>query len=708
MTIHRGIWTMQRRELLKGTMAGLGAGFLKGASPEIAQARTTEPQPAKTPVAPSTLSIREFLSREAQRMTKAALADYTDAATFHRLLPGRRRQYLEMMGVWDLPAYAERTPLNTKVTGVINRPRYRIEKLYYESLPRLYVDANLYVPTGLTGKAPAILYTCGHEENQKVVYQTHARRFAELGFVCLLIETLQRGEVKGEHHPESRAGWFHCYSRGYTPGGIEMLNGIRGIDLLVGRPEVDPQRIGVTGLSGGGAYSWWIPAADERVKASATHCGTSTIASHIYDRTVDRNCDCMWWINTYGWDHADVGALVAPRAQLIGASRRDQYFHVTGAREVHRQLKGLYTMLGVPENLGYVEPVGQHGYDELARTTIFSWFMKHLQGKDIPPSQVGDIDEIPAHQESEDTLRVYVDGPPPDNRVPTIQDDFITLPEPPRLASAGQVAEHRQQVIAQLREKTFGAFPKNPPPLDVQVEYEWRFYEDGAGYRFAYTSEEGVRLHGFLLNLALNTPTPAPAVLMLRSPETFTGEGNGPDQSFLRTLHAPCAKLMVETRGTGDTAWAEGLNLHLRRASAWMGRTIASMRVYDTLRALEAVRQLPYVDGKRVALAGSGEMAVVALYAALLDGHVDSVILDAPPPTQNAPSQPDGRGPALEMLNCLRITDLPQVAGLLYPKELVFIGEVPISFGWTVELYDRLGAPGKLLRLRDLNGWRLA
>jgi cephalosporin-C deacetylase-like acetyl esterase len=659
------------------------------------------------PEASSTLSIREYLSREARKMTNSALADYTDAATFHRLLPERRRQFMEMMGVWDLPPYAERTPLNTKVTGVINRPRFRIEKLYYESLPKLYVDANLYVPTGLTGRAPAILYTCGHEENQKFLYQTHARKFAELGFVCLLIETILRGEVKGRHQGEQREGCFHWYSRGYTAGGIEMLNGIRGIDLLVGRPEVDPQRIGTTGMSGGGAYSWYIPAADERVKVSASHCGTTTIASHICDRSVDRACDCMWWINTYGWDLADVGALVAPRAQLIGSTRLDQYFNVIDARVVHRQVQGLYTMLGAAENLGYIEPVGEHGYDELARTTIFSWFVKRLQGKDVPPDQVGDVDEVPAHQESAATLRVYVDGPPPDNRVPTIQDDFIALPEPPRLASNGQVTDLRQQVIAQLREKTFGAFPKNPPPLDVKVEYEYRFYEDGEGYRFAYTSEEGMRLHGFLLNLALATPTPAPAVLLLRSPETFTGEGNGPDQSFLRSLRAPCAKLMVETRGTGDTAWAEGLNLHLRRASAWTGRTIASMRVYDTLRALEAVRQLPYVDGKRVTLAGAGEMAVVALYAALLDGHVNSLILDTPPPTQNAPSQRDGRGPAIEMLNCLRITDLPQVAGLLYPTELVFIGEVPISFGWTMELYDRLGAPGKLLRLRELSSWQI-
>jgi hypothetical protein len=365
-------------------------------------------------------------------------------------------------------------------------------------------------------------------------------------------------------------------------------------------------------------------------------------------------------------------------------------------------------MLGAADNLGYVEPPGQHGYDELARTIIFSWFLKHLQGKDVPPEMVGDVDETPAHQESGATLRVYVNGPPAGNRVPSIQNDFIALPEPPQITTAGQLVDARKQVIAQLREKTFGAFPKNPPPLDVQVEYEYQFWKDGDGYRFAYTSEEGMRLHGFLLNLDENAPRPAPAVLLLRSPETFSGEGNGPDQSFLRSLRAPCAKLMVETRGTGDTAWGEGLGMHVRRASAWMGRTIASMRVYDALRALEAIRHLPYVDGKRVTLAAAGEMAAVALYAALLDGQVNSLILDAPPSTQNAPSQPDGRGPALEMLNCLRITDLPQVAGLLHPIELTFLGEFPISYGWAMDIYDRLGAPGKLLRVRDLGSWQPA
>jgi len=299
-----------------------------------------------------------------------------------------------------------------------------------------------------------------------------------------------------------------------------------------------------------------------------------------------------------------------------------------------------------------------------------------------------------------------VDGPPADDRVPTIQDDIFVPPALPKTTTAADVAEARQRVVASLREKTFGAFPNTPPPLDVKVEYAYRFYEDGLGYRFGFTSEEGWRLHGFLLNLPPSTPTPAPAVLMLRNAGATSLESDASNLLFLRQIKSRCVTLVVETRGTGDTAWGDGLNHHLRRASAWTGRTLASMRVYDTLRALEAIRQLPYVDSKRVTLAASGEMAAVALYAALLGGGVNSLILDAPPATQNEPSDPDGRGPAVEMLNCLRFTDLPQVAGLLYPMELVFLGNAPISYGWAEEIYSRLGPPGRFHKLRDLGSWQ--
>jgi hypothetical protein len=348
---------------------------------------------------------------------------------------------------------------------------------------------------------------------------------------------------------------------------------------------------------------------------------------------------------------------------------------------------------------------GGHGYYERSRTEVFSWFVKHLQGKNVPPEQVGDVDESPQKQESEETLRVFVNGSPADNRNPTIQDDFFPPPQPPEIADAAGLAKERIRTIAALREKTFGAFPESPPPLDVQVEFEYRFDSDDRGTRFAFTSEEGWRLRGSL-TLPRGASSPAPAIVALRPFGERRPDGTvGASEAFIGRLRVPWAKVVVEPRGTGETAWGEHMNWHLRRASSWTGRTLASLWVFDALRALEAVRSLPQVDAKHLSLAARGDMAAVALYAALLDGRISTLFLQDPPATQNAPSERDGRGPAIEMLNGLRITDLPYVAGLLYPTELVLVGECPSTYDWAEALYSRLGTPAKFRRITELSLW---
>ncbi len=692
---------MNRRKFLRagvtlGGIAPFANGVLTDSYAMTPSQAAHPPRIFSRPVAGG--NIRDYLSLEAKRITDHALADFRSAAAWRRLLPEKRRQFLEMMGI-DSWWTEQREPPPVTVTGVVEREHYRIEKLAYESLPRLFVTANLYVPKNLTGRAPGVLYVCGHSKDQKVHYQAHARRFAEFGFVCLIAETLEAFESSGFHHGSYREGWWHWYSRGYTPGGIELLNGIRGLDLLAQRAEVDATKLGVTGISGGGASSWWIAAGDERVKVAAPVCGTATLFSHVHDRTLDGHCDCMWWINTYRWDLADVGALIAPRPLLIGSADKDGIFTIESIRQVHAQLGGLYRKLGAAKNLRLVETPGGHSYHARSRTEIFSWFTKHLMGREVSPAEIGDIDDRAEKQESAETLRVFVGGSPPGNRVKTIQEDFFTPPKPPEITGAESITRERARVTARLLRETFGAFPPKPPPLDVQIEYE--FEEDAAGHRFGFTSEKGWRLHGQLL-YRKPLVVPAPAVIALRSP----AEGRWDTRSFLLRINVPWARIAFEPRGIGDTAWGEDLNWHVRRASAWTGRTLASMRVWDTLRAVQAVRQLPEVDAGHISLAARGEMCAIALYAALLDQRIRTVFLENPPATQNVGGEKDGRGPALEMLNCLRITDLAQVAGLLWPAELVFVGKTPTTYEWAEALYHQLGEPGRVTRVDDVSRWR--
>ena len=188
-------------------------------------------------------NIRQYLMRVAGEISDHAVSDIQSLEEWNKVRPEKYNQFREMISLGDVPLEGERPPLNVQLVGTIQKEGYRIEKLYYESLPDLYVPADLYIPDGITEPTAGILYVCGHSRTQKVRYQGHPRRFAQLGFVCLIIETIQWGEVKGEHWGANARGWFNWYSRGYNPGGVEAWNGIRGLDLLSARPEVDPEKV---------------------------------------------------------------------------------------------------------------------------------------------------------------------------------------------------------------------------------------------------------------------------------------------------------------------------------------------------------------------------------------------------------------------------------------------------------------------------------
>lgn len=643
------------------------------------------------------MDIRQYLIDCARSLTGGAPA-LPPGERWQAWQKERRERFWEMLGI-DAYMKGPRQPPAFEVTKVHPRDGYRIECLYYESLPGLQVEANLYVPDG-PGPHPAVLYLCGHSELQKAShYQQHARRYAQLGFVTLIIDTVQLGEVRGYHHGTYRYGWFHWISRGFTPAGVETWNGIRGLDLLAVRPDVDATRLGVTGTSGGGAMTWWIAAADARIRAASPSCATSTIASHIEHRTIDGHCDCMFPVNLYGWSLVDMGALVAPRPLLIVSADRDALFHADGIREFYARLAQVYRSLGALDNLELFTFRAPHSYRPESRRKTFQWFVRKLQGEDVPWTQVDDVD---GHTEAFETLRVYEMGPPRNNKATTVHDWFVPQAPPPRIDGPEALEIERLRVVDRLRETSFSAFPDPAPEPEFRRRQEWL---DEAGNRytaFTYASEREWRLGGTLM-LPNDAPGDAPLAVELLHPD---------DMAWLAAyrwtpgLPRRWRRAVVETRGTGTAGWPSGLSWHVRRALALTGRTVASLRIFDTLQALRALRTVQAVAGSPVYLVARGEMAAVAMYAALLDNTVRGLILFNPPATHNTPGHPDGTGPALELLGVLRVTDLPYVAGLLWPRQLVFAGGRPEQYLWTEELYERLGPPGGWWNVPHLAHWR--
>lgn len=642
-------------------------------------------------------NIRNYLMRAASEVTHNSLADIKSLEDWTTSRDRRYQEFTEMLSLTDVPLDGERPPLNVKIVGEIQQDGYKIIKLYYESLPQLYVPANLYIPDYIDKPTAAILYVCGHSRTQKVSYQAHPRHFAKLGFVCLIVETIQWGEVYGHHWGCYAEGNFHWYSRGYTPGGVELWNAIRGIDLLCERPEVDNANIGVTGISGGGIVSWYTGAADPRVKATAPVCGNGTVEGHIHQHTIDGHCDCMMAINTKLIDVHNIGALIAPRPLLVAAANRDGLYSIEAIRTAYQQIERIYKLHDADENTSFVETPGGHSYHEISRTQIFSFFLKHLMGKDVPPGETGDIDESEAAMLSEDELRVYVDGPPADDRTTTIQDSFQTMAAPPTITKPSEWDVYKSSVVAFLQANTFNAFPKEKGDLAIRREFRADDSED----IYSFVPEEGFRLP-IEISMDEGSTSGDGVVVVLRNPneERWASEGfsNGTPQGWRRAFFS--------ARGIGESSWSPGSQWHIRRASAWTGRTIASMRVYDVLRCLEAVRQLPGVDKDRIALAARGEMAAVALYAALLDGSLHSLIIENAPATQNAPSSPDGTGEAIEMLNCLRVTDLPQVAGILQPTRVYFIGKPHENYAWAKNTLSAINKEDLVYEIQSMRNWQ--
>lgn len=445
--------------------------------------------------------------------------------------------------------------------------------------------------------------------------------------------------------------------------------------------------------------SWFTAAVDDRIKVVAPVCATATIESHVRKRTIEGHCDCMFWINNYQWDLTDIGALIAPRPLLIASAIRDWIFDINSVRLVYNKLRKLYEILNAPDNILLVETPGGHSYHELSRCMIFKWFIKHLKGIEVSIEEIKEIDKEKIPRKSLEELKVFTKGIPSDEKVTTVQEWFIKPAAPPQIDNVKELKEHRKRLIEKLYEKTLNAFPTQPCNLNIEIELIQES-EGWLGYRIGFTPEEGWRLHMQVLR-PIETKGPTPVVMFLANSARDLYKGN----RLLEGLNNQWARVIVEVRGIGETSWAPDFQWFIRRAAMLTGRTIASMRVYDSLRAIEVIRSLNWVHKGKIAVMGSNEMTVIALYTALLSRGLKAVILHNPPPTHNMPSNPDGTGLAIELLNILRYTDLPYVVGILWPMEIVFLGPRPREYEWSEKLYNKLGPPGVIRHLRNLAQW---
>ncbi len=331
--------------------------------------------------------IARYFEAQTAKLAKTSLTRYQSIDDWEKDKAIHREHLFEMLSLDPLP---EKTSLKPEVVGTVEYDDIAVERVHFQSRPGLYVTGNFYRPKEQAGPLPAILYVCGHGRvkkgdisyGNKTHYQHHGAWFARNGYVCLTIDTLQLGEIEGIHHGTYKHGRWWWNSRGYTPAGVEAWNCIRSLDYLQTRREVDGERIGVTGRSGGGAYSWWIAALDERIKCAVPVAGITNLQNHVVDGCVEGHCDCMYMVNTYRWDYAQVAALVAPRPLLISNTDKDRIFPLDGVVDVYSKARRIYELYGQRNHIGLQITEGPHKDTQELRIHAFHWFNRFLKSED--------------------------------------------------------------------------------------------------------------------------------------------------------------------------------------------------------------------------------------------------------------------------------------------------------------------------------------
>ena len=209
-----------------------------------------------------------------------------------------------------------------------------------EAAPRVYMTANLYLPRTGPKPFPVVLYQCGHAS--KSVYRRHGAWFAANGIATLVMDNIEMGEIEFTHHGVYAHAWFHWYSRGFSPLAVELLNARRAIDYLAARPDLDPKRIGATGRSGGGMTTFFLAALDERIAASAPVSGTLSTTGWLRERLSAAHCDCQYPVNSHGLLYSEIGAMVAPRPQLLVNADADRGFPMGAFDEMVDKIGEIY------------------------------------------------------------------------------------------------------------------------------------------------------------------------------------------------------------------------------------------------------------------------------------------------------------------------------------------------------------------------------
>ena len=604
--------------------------------------------------------------REVQRLSNATDVDARRAYI--------RRQFLAALG--GLP---ERTPMNARVVGVLDRGDYRIEKVIFQSQPGFFVTANLYVPKQGSPPFPGVLYPLGHEPGGKAYsdWQQMLGSLAKKGYVALTWDPLGQGEriqlwdsdtgdgKLGSSTTEHTVLGAQCLLVGDSVARYTIWDGMRALDYLLSRAEVDPKRIAVTGNSGGGTHTAYLAALDDRIQVAAPSCYLTSwwrLLTTIGPQDAEQNLP-PWLMHKL--DHGDFVLAFAPKPYLFLSAIRD-FFSISGARSTFEEAKQVYIKLDAAQKIDMNDADDGHGYSKPRRMAAYQWFARWLKGTEDsepePEIQHASVAELNCTETGQ--VATSLGG-----------ETVYSL----NRKRADEVVRKRQRVdLAEVR-RLIAFEPSSGKPR------AWPYGTiEKRGFRiekWVYESEPGILI---------------PAVLFVpagegRKPAIIFADGRGKSNTATEAeelVKTGAVVFSLDLRGLGEmraeaAARSDDWNGYFGDFDSAMtglliGKSLVGMRALDVHQAVNIAASRPDVDAERIYAIGRGSAAIPLLHAAALDARVKKVTLDGMLVSYRAVVDANIHQQIFENVvqGALGAYDLPELAASLSPRPVTIIDAV--------------------------------
>ena len=538
---------------------------------------------------------------------------------------------LELVG-----PFPEKTPLNPKITGTIKKDGYRVDKIVFEAMPGYYVTGAIYVPEGIKGKIPAILNVCGHNPDafRMAIYQVINYNLVKKGMIVFAIDPPGQAEHVQYFNKEintSEIGYSviehnyfgnQCFLTGSCAARYFIWEGIRGIDYLVSRKDVDPGNIGVMGWSGGGQVTTYISAFDDRVKVSVPSNGSINNRRLLETKGIQDAESFFIGGLANGITLEDLIEVRAPKPTLMTFSSQDEYLTIQSQHAAYAEAIAAYKVFGNEDNLKVSEDDSKHWITFKQRNDIYSFFMKHFN---IP----GDPSEIEAEIIPGEEIRVT-----PTGQILTSYggDMIFDVNKRDGEKLVANLNKSRQDIDKHIDEvktkaKKISGFI-DPSGEKIQPLLNGRYQRDGYTVGKYAIMGEGNYAIPILLFMPDDNKVKRSGLVYLHSEGKITdAKPGGEIEKLVKKGYVVAAADVIGTGETKNTVTNRQGTADAGSTAILIGRSVVGLQAADIIRVVIYLKTLREVDPEKIGAVGINDMCMPLIHAAAFDPSISNITL---------------------------------------------------------------------------------